>query len=67
MFYDIVIMFLRNIDPALHIMPITGGVTIVTRHDVLIQADGDVIGRSPVHVALVPRALGVIVPRPGTG
>lgn len=54
-------------DPALHIMPITGGVTIVTRHDVLIQADGDVIGRSPVHVALVPRALGVIVPRPGTG
>jgi YegS/Rv2252/BmrU family lipid kinase len=54
-------------DPALRIIPITGGVTIMARHDVPIQADGDVIGWSPVHVALVPRALGVIVPLPGSG
>lgn len=54
-------------DPALRIIPITGGVTLVARHDAPIQADGDVIGRSPVHVALVPQAIGVIVPLRGSG
>ncbi len=56
----------QRFDPALRIIPITGGVTIVTRRDMPIQADGDVIGYSPVHVVLVRRALSIIVPQPAT-
>lgn len=54
-------------DPALRIIPLTGSVTIVPRDDVPIQADGDVIGWSPIHVTLAPRALGVIVPPVDSG
>lgn len=51
-------------DPALRIIPITGSATILPRHDVPVQADGDIIGWSPVHVELAPQSLRVIVPPP---
>ncbi len=40
-------------------------VSIATRHPVPVQADGEIIGETPVVVEVVPGALTVIVPAPG--
>jgi diacylglycerol kinase family enzyme len=43
-------------------------VVLVTRPRVLVQVDGDTIGRTPMVFQAVPQALTVVVPRlPGSG
>ncbi len=40
----------------------TQSVTIEAKHPLPVQADGEIIGPTPVHIELVPKALKVVVP-----
>jgi len=51
-------------DPRLYCMEISKEVTIESHERLVVQADGDVIGRLPVTVRLRPAALKIIVPAP---
>jgi diacylglycerol kinase (ATP) len=48
--------------PTLRYLPVTDRLTLVTRSRLTVQADGEVIGKTPVEIRLVPQALRVIVP-----
>ena len=49
-------------DPQVQYITATDSVIIKTEHPVPIQADGDLIGETPIHIKLVPQALRLIVP-----
>jgi YegS/Rv2252/BmrU family lipid kinase len=52
-------------DPHLCFLTAEHKVTIRSKSPLPVQADGDCIGQTPVHIELLPAALQVIVPLPG--
>jgi YegS/Rv2252/BmrU family lipid kinase len=46
--------------------PAKRGVSLETRRAQLVQADGEIIGRTPIAIELVPHAVQIIVPPPTT-
>jgi len=57
-------IFLNRVkrDPKIHHFPVDKEVSIETEKELKVQADGDVIGTTPVRVEVVPRILKIIVP-----
>jgi len=49
-------------DPRLHFLRVHESIVIGAGHTLPVEADGDLIGQTPVHIRLVPAALRVIVP-----
>jgi diacylglycerol kinase (ATP) len=49
----------RNIE----ILPACRAIAVHADHPLPVQADGEIIGQTPIQVAVVPRALAVVVPR----
>lgn len=49
-------------DPSVRYLPAEGEVEIRAGRPLPVQADGDIVGEAPVRIAVVPRAVGVIVP-----
>ena len=47
--------------------PVEGSVTVRSRRPLPVQAEGEVLGHTPVTVSLVPAALQIIVPAPESG
>jgi YegS/Rv2252/BmrU family lipid kinase len=50
----------RNID----ILPATRAIAVNADRPLPVQADGEIIGRTPIEVQVIPRALRVVVPAP---
>lgn len=50
-------------DPDVHYLSATRGIRVETDRPLPVQGDGDIIGQTPLHAEVVPRALRVIVPR----
>lgn len=57
-----ILLGLKRRGPTVTIYPVRREVTISVNRNLPVQADGELIGRTPVTVAVVPHALGVIVP-----
>ena len=61
--------FLRHIAPKrvnkiMHELPAKKHVTVRSAHPIMVQADGDIIGATPVMIKVLPNALNVITPEP---
>jgi len=52
-------------DPGVRYLEARRSVSIQTRHPLPVQADGEVIGETPVEIAVVPGAVRVVVPAGG--
>jgi len=50
-------------DPNVRYYQVEKSVTITTRHPLPVQADGEIIGETPVRVEIVPGAIRVIIPK----
>ena len=50
-------------DPKLRYFPVSRSVRIASRRPVPVQGDGEVLGETPVEVAVVPGAIRVVVPK----
>jgi diacylglycerol kinase family enzyme len=50
-------------EPALHHYVVERRAVVDARTDLPVQADGEFIGKPPVEVTVVPRAVRVVVPR----
>jgi diacylglycerol kinase (ATP) len=51
-------------DPHIRYLPAARAVAVATAHPIPYQADGEIVGRTPVEVEVAPAALRVVVPPP---
>jgi diacylglycerol kinase family enzyme len=55
-------LFPRHVNRIIHELPASRSVTIHCESPIVVQADGDIIGTTPVTINVRPKALSVIVP-----
>ncbi len=53
--------------PGVRYLVATRSITLATRKPMPVQADGEIVGETPVTVTVVPGAVRVVVPPPGAG
>jgi diacylglycerol kinase family enzyme len=61
-YYFIRSLFPRHVNRIIHELPASRSVTIHCEPPIVVQADGDIIGTTPVTINVRPKALSVIVP-----